>query len=576
MSFRKFRRKLGWRSSKDDTSSQNQGPVKQNQQKPATQDDGTASGKASSNDPIDSPSPSIPETLSLSDLPPQAHPKEDTTQETAPVHKGSEGNIRELWDLAYGALNDEDEQLILDFEKKIEGDLSAGLSKTTGSRAAKRDWMDTVLTRKMEQVNKNSWKLKFGSSEVLVKDVAKPILGVVSWANDFISKAVSANPSASLAWGGVSLLLPLFLNPSEQAASLAQGLEYISSVIVQSYLWEDLYERYSKSEAGGPSQITYRSALTTLYHHVLKFQMTSYCYYSRSTAYRLGLDSVKWYEWEDLLEKIKEQERVFSAVLNGCRDVRYDEECYAAKQRHEQVISCWQAIGTDVSGLLSAVREAQREKKRTELLQWLCAVDTSSLYNDARDKHQTGTCSWLVEDSKYFKKWMKSPKSLLWLNGKPGSGKSILSSSVIKHLQDNSKSDPGTVLAYFYFNFGSLEQQSLAIMLSSLVKQLCASRPDTPQTIKNLEDYKTKGERPDTKTLEEALIESTRGFSDVFIVVDALDECPTLNGQRGKLLASLTRIVAAMPDNLHLFCTSRAEPDISTAINKLLPSTSGT
>lgn len=129
----------------------------------------------------------------------------------APVRKSSEGNIRELWDLAYGALRDEDEPLILDFEKKIEGDLSAGLSKTAGFRTTKRDWMDTILTRKMEQVNRDSWKLKFGSSEILVKDVVKPILGVVSWANDFISKAVSANPSASLALGGVSLLLPVSL-----------------------------------------------------------------------------------------------------------------------------------------------------------------------------------------------------------------------------------------------------------------------------------------------------------------------------------------------------------------------------
>lgn len=69
-------------------------------------------------------------------------------------------------------------------------------------------------------------------------------------------------------------------------------------------------------------------------------------------------------------------------------------------------------------------------------------------------------------------------------------------------------------------------------------------------------------------------MESTRGFSEVFIVVDALDECPTLNGERGKLLASSLRIVTAMPDNLHSFCTSRPEPDISIAINKLLCSPS--
>lgn len=107
-------------------------------------------------------------------------------------------------------------------------------------------------------------------------------------------------------------------------------------------------------------------------------------------------------------------------------------------------------------------------------------------------------------------------------------------------------------------------------MLASLVKQLYASRPDTPQAVKNLYEYKEKGERPDTKTLETVLIATIHGFSSVFIVIDALDECPTLNRERKTLLDSLGRITTATPDNLHLFCTSRAEPDIRAAISKIL------
>lgn len=314
----------------------------------------------------------------------------------------------------------------------------------------------------------------------------------------------------------------------------------------------------------------YRNALEMLYQHILKFQITSYRYYSRHHAYRLGLDSVKWNEWDGLFEKVKEQERVFADVLKACRDDKYLEECLAAEHRHKQVIDCWQSIGTDVSGLLKAVHDARKEDKREKLLDWLWAANILVQYTAARSKHSEGTCEWLVRKSKDFRMWEKEPKSFLWLNGKAGSGKSILSSSVTKHLKDEYEDDPQTALAYHFFSFGNLGQQKVTAMLSSLVRQLCASRPDTPRPIKRFENYMARGERPDVTTLENALIAAVHGFSAVFIVVDALDECPTLQGERPKLLACLRRIIATMPDNLHIFRTSRAERDIYATIDKVL------
>lgn len=126
------------------------------------------------------------------------------------------------------------------------------------------------------------------------------------------------------------------------------------------------------------------------------------------------------------------------------------------------------------------------------------------------------------------------------------------------------------MLAYFFFSFSDREKQNLDGMLASLIKQLYASRPDTPQAVESLRGYKKKGERPDTKTLETALIATLRGFSAVFIVIDALDECPDLNGERKALLDSLGYIIAFLPDNVHLFCTSRAEPDIVTRMSTIL------
>lgn len=200
-------------------------------------------------------------------------------------------HIRELWDVSantrprnceyaltnnptriqvsYEKLQQENPDLIKKYEDLIlkDKDPHTALATVLPVGPMRREQMKFVLMRKMEQVNRDAWKLKFGdSTEVEVKDIVEPVLKVVDKANDFITNALDGNPQASIAWAGVSLLLPvsvgypnatyyanvsskLLLNPSKQAASLAKGLEYISRLIVQSQLREDLYVRYEKQPA---------------------------------------------------------------------------------------------------------------------------------------------------------------------------------------------------------------------------------------------------------------------------------------------------------------------------------------
>ncbi|KAL7960365.1 hypothetical protein V8C34DRAFT_276955 [Trichoderma compactum] len=490
-------------------------------------------------------------------------------------------SIRDLWSLAYERLRREDAQLINDYEDKAQENLTAGLGYTIGSKVSIRERMDAILRSKMDENNRDAWKIKFGGSEVQVKDLVQPVLGVVNWANEYITGALKPNPYASIAWAGVSLILPLFMHPSEQGTSLAKGLEYMSSLIVQSRMREDLYvRRYEATihsrESSQLSHVVYKDSLEMLYRSILRFQATSYCYYAHNAAFRLGLEIVKWDDWSLLLGQIQEQERQFAAVENLWRDMKYDEESSAAERRHQETLHHWGKIGTDLSGLRSAVERAQDESSRRYLLRWLCDVDPSEMYNAARDKHKAGTGDWLTKESEELKAWEASPASLLWLHGKAGSGKSVLSSVVIKHLQDQHATDPSTALAYFFFSFSDVEKQKVNNMLSSLIKQLCSRRPDTPPPIQSLNEYIEKGQRPDTQTLEAMLAAVARGFSAVHIVIDALDECPTLQGERKKLLGSLRRIITAAPANFHVLCTSRKEADIDAIMSLLLSPPSNT
>lgn len=220
---------------------------------------------------------------------------------------------------------------------------------------------------------------------------------------------------------------------------MAKGLEYISSLVARSRMWEELYSRRyesstAKQESSPLLHVEYKDGLEALYRQILKFQISSYRYYAKNGAFRLAQDLIKWDKWDELLEKVQEQEHAFSGVQESWRDMKYNEECSSAEKRHQDAIRCWAAIGEDTSGLLKAVQDAQMEKNRDGFLAWLCSIDPSEIYNTARRQHMNGTCDWLVRSSEeseppssertgirpsqVFETWKESPGSLLWLHGK--------------------------------------------------------------------------------------------------------------------------------------------------------------
>ncbi|PFH60075.1 hypothetical protein XA68_11493 [Ophiocordyceps unilateralis] len=508
---------------------------------------------------------------------------EEQRTNSLPASINSHTPVRELWNMAYENLREESEGLVKNYEAKLGAVLSVDLDSTRKSRDGLRDWMDKILQCKMEEINRDTWKLKFKSSEVQVRDLVKPVLAVVHRANGYITKATSGSPYASMAWAGrltAGPILQLLSNPSEQGASLAEGLEHISYLISQSRIWEDLYERryesHSRRDESSPtSHDTYKNSLERLYREILRFQVTGYCYCSHNATSRLSLDFIKWHGWTSMLAEIKRKEDGFTAIKSDWRDKIYDDECSVAQSRHQKAIFHWQNIGTDVSGLLEAIKDAQEEKKRDGFIDWLCEIDPSSMYNTARDKHESGTGNWLLIGNEKFDAWLRLPRSLLWLHGKAGCGKLILSSSVIDYLRDLYAPNPMVAVAYFFFSFNDKEKQNVDGMLASLIKQLYTQRPDTPEPVSSLSKYKRRGERPDSKMLQAALLATMKGFSAVFIIIDALDECPTRNEERKKLLDSLVHVFNEMPDSVHIFCTSRPELDIGAELTEILalPST---
>jgi hypothetical protein len=150
-----------------------------------------------------------------------------TTQQTSSSTQGLPlgerlCSISELWNQAYDDLKRDEEQLIKDYQSVLSSDMSMTMITPTlmtmGSSEERQQQMAALLARKVEETKKKTWKLKFGGKEIPVKDVVESVVGIISWADDYISGALSTNPYASVAWGGVSLLLPV--SPNHQNLSI--------------------------------------------------------------------------------------------------------------------------------------------------------------------------------------------------------------------------------------------------------------------------------------------------------------------------------------------------------------------
>lgn len=76
--------------------------------------------------------------------------------------------------------------------------------------------------------------------------------------------------------------------------------------------------------------------------------------------------------------------------------------------------------------------EMRLSKKRREMLNDFSKIQPDIPFKKHLSLRQNGTGVWLLQSSE-FQKFMKSPKSKLWLYGIPGAGKSVLSATVIEH-----------------------------------------------------------------------------------------------------------------------------------------------
>ena len=237
---------------------------------------------------------------------------------------------------------------------------------------------------------------------------------------------------------------------------------------------------------------------------------------------------------------------------------------------------------------------------------WLSPADPSINHIILRKAHSEGTAVWFFQ-GKVFIEW-KSTGCLLWIHGKCtflsayvwrarsdsdvvsglwekrplvrlsflASSRDLLfpSSSIIQDITDSCEAG-SAIMAYFYFDSKDLNKQTSHDVLRSLISQLSTRSSPCSDIIYHI--YKTHEDgarQPTDGTLKECLKEMLRllGQGPIFIILDALDECPESPGipsPRNEVLQLVKELVDLHLQGLHICVTSQPDVDIRAVLEPL-------
>lgn len=247
-------------------------------------------------------------------------------------------------------------------------------------------------------------------------------------------------------------------------------------------------------------------------------------------------------EVKDLLSTIERQKTLFSLAL-----------------QNDQV-RLSRGIESDVVDIRRTVQQLELRSRSGEdhtMLSWFTPLQPEKTHLDTRERRLPGTGEWLLQKSE-FKAWRDdtTASKVLWCHGIPGAGKTILSSLVFDHLTRQLPKE--CAVTVFYCDYREQGSQSTFDIVASMLKQLASLSPVVMEMMR--QSYKNCSlqglhDRLFFSELDSLFREACGQFTQVYLVIDALDECDPKDHRKPFLewIRSL--------DFCRVFLTSRPHPD---------------
>ena len=169
------------------------------------------------------------------------------------------------------------------------------------------------------------------------------------------------------------------------------------------------------------------------------------------------------------------------------------------------------------------------EQKAAECRKVLFLTDhAADREKSGKSKLIAGTCSWILQNADY-NSWKNSNKSLLWISGGPGKGKTMLAIFITEELEKMAQAQEDAKLIYYFCSHEDPDRRTANAVFRGLLRQIIEHCPAVAVHVLPLFESPAMTERSlsSLETLwicfQKCVVDPKLGLT--WCVVDGLDEC---------------------------------------------------
>ncbi|CAI6332799.1 unnamed protein product [Periconia digitata] len=327
-----------------------------------------------------------------------------------------------------------------------------------------------------------------------------PFLDTMERYGKIIEVFLNVSDIIAFVWGPVKFLLMVTKECAEIFNILLDAYHRIGETIPQFQQYQTLFV--------GNTHV--QRALGFIYEDILNFHKEALRYFRKSA-------------WRQLFEAAR---KMFSENLKQLENDLSRHTALIDRQASLEEYSSAQAARLQSQQYFEEARAAELDRRRTIVQQWLGSTAAQTRHDSHIMARHPCTGDWLFRDPR-FQKWFDFDyciDPILWLNGIPGAGKTILASTIIEH----SHRLPQAKICFFYCRSTDVDHHAFVRIARAMLSQLMVNNNQLTQL---LYDHVTKSSEAmlSSESAAQSLLQTAFNSCDksqkIYIIIDGLDEC---------------------------------------------------